>query len=205
MPEHIIANRITENDPTENPLESLRAALAFSSNEWAESRAGAWVWGIVLGWDDEDEPDSDAMAEVAARYRWAPEVVARLRRLHEAFNRLGGDAAAVSEISDGYHTISELYRYRMLYNAALFNEWARDGRYEVHKSQRHADGELCFGGSWFVVYAALPTGQISNHYPMADWDLFQVPEHTRAAEWDGHTPQDVDNRLARFLQGADRA
>ncbi|MBF6515287.1 hypothetical protein IU421_13450 [Nocardia cyriacigeorgica] len=104
------------------------------------------------------------------------------------------------ETSDGYHTFAELYHYRMLYNAALFNEWAAADRYVVHKSIRHADGELCFGGGWFVVYAQLPTGQISNHSEMTHWDRFRVPERDRAAEWDGHTPQQVAERLAAFLK-----
>ena len=45
------------------------------------------------------------------------------------------------QISDGFHTFDELYHYRMLYNAAFFN--SLEGKYEVHKSYRHADGELC--------------------------------------------------------------
>ena len=28
------------------------------------------------------------------------------------------------KISDGYHTFDELYEFRKVYNAALFNEWA---------------------------------------------------------------------------------
>ncbi|MBF6416928.1 WDGH domain-containing protein [Nocardia cyriacigeorgica] len=108
--------------------------------------------------------------------------------------------AVTPETSDGYHTFAELYHYRMLYNAALFNEWAAANRYAVHKSIRHADGELCFGGGWFVVYAQLPTGQISNHYEMTQWDRFRIPERDRADEWDGHTPQQVAERLAAFLK-----
>lgn len=56
------------------------------------------------------------------------------------------------EVSDGFHTFDELYHYRMLYNAAFFN--SLEGKYDVHKSYRHADGELCFGGGWFIVPAA---------------------------------------------------
>lgn len=41
------------------------------------------------------------------------------------------------EVSDGFHTFDELYHYRMLYNAAFFN--SLEGKYEVHKSYRHAD------------------------------------------------------------------
>ena len=71
------------------------------------------------------------------------------------------------ETSDGYHTFNELYEFRKLYNAALFNEWASQGKYDVHKSKFHADGGKCFGGGWFIVMAQLPTGQISNHYEIS--------------------------------------
>ena len=43
--------------------------------------------------------------------------------------------------------------------------------------------------------ATLPTGQISNHYELKDWDLFNVPERGRSEKWDGHTEKDVLNRL----------
>lgn len=98
--------------------------------------------------------------------------------------------------SDGYHTFDELYEFRKVYNAALFNEWANDKKYNVHKSMRHYTGEECFGGGWFIVVAQLPTGQISNHYEMHDWDLFKVPYvPTALFPFDGHTPQDVIERL----------
>ena len=97
--------------------------------------------------------------------------------------------------SDGYHTFNELYEFRKVFNAALFNEWSRQGKYNVHKSKKHSDGELCFGGGWFIVMATLPTGQISNHYKMKDWDLFECEERELADKWDGHTAQDVLKRL----------
>lgn len=100
------------------------------------------------------------------------------------------------KISDGFHNFDELYHYRMLYNAAFFN--SLEGKYEVHKSYRHADGELCFGGGWFIVMAYLPTGQVSNHYRIEDWNLFNIPERWKADEWDGHTPAEAANRLYRF-------
>jgi hypothetical protein len=83
--------------------------------------------------------------------------------------------------SDGFHTFKELYDFRREYNAALFNEWAQQGKYDVHKSWLHADGEKPFGGGWFVVIAQLPTGQISNHYTPEYWDRFQCEERERAA------------------------
>lgn len=103
--------------------------------------------------------------------------------------------------SDGYHTFKELYEFRKVYNIALFNTWAsghKEGfgvKYDVHKSKKHSDGEDCFGSGWFIVIAELPTGKISNHYELADWDLFNIPEKEKGNEFDGHTPQDVINRL----------
>jgi hypothetical protein len=98
--------------------------------------------------------------------------------------------------SDGYHTFNELYDFRKAYNAAFFNELHANNKCSVHKSWRHHDNELCFGGGWFIVVAVLPTGQISNHYEAKDWNLFAIPETEKAlVEFDGHTGKDVVERL----------
>jgi len=122
--------------------------------------------------------------------------------------------------SDGHHTFNELYEFRKTYNALLFNEWAKPymermdaiergaivqanlvlPKHDVHKSWKHNDGELCFGGGWFIVIAVLPTGQISNHYEAKDWDLFKVPKVEKAKyEFDGHTANDVLERLKSLV------
>jgi hypothetical protein len=113
-------------------------------------------------------------------------------------------------ISDGYHTFNELYNFRLVYNACLFNEWARLGLYDVHKSLRHYDGGHCFGGGWFIVSAMLPGGLISNHYDAAEfttiagkrvlaWDLFKIPAVAKAKyPFDGHDGNDVLKRLMQL-------
>lgn len=121
-------------------------------------------------------------------------------------------------ITDGYYTFKELYNYRMVYNAILFNEWAAhlttgEGfgqalfnvpKYDVHKSKRHYTGELCFDGNYFIVCAELPTGQISNHYHIDHWDLFKVPVTEKAKyKWDGHTPEDTFNRMKQHILNYD--
>lgn len=113
--------------------------------------------------------------------------------------KLAGDDIEKGSISDGYHTFNELYEFRKLYNAALFNQWADMGIYDVHKSWNHSDGELCFGGGWFIVMATLPTGQISNHYEEKDWELFRCEARLNANEWDGHTAQDVAVRIKDYI------
>ena len=120
-------------------------------------------------------------------------------RVQQGINKLNdnGCGGMVGKLSDGYHSFDELYEFRKLYNAALFNEWFKKGLYDVHKSKKHNDGEICFGDEkWFIVVAQLPTGQISNHYNMSDWDLFKCEETEKAKNpFDGHTPNDVLERI----------
>lgn len=130
-----------------------------------------------------------------------------LKQVQNEVDKLGVGGLK-GKLSDGYHTFDELYEFRKIYNAALFNEWAKQvdrwiddtpyftPKYDVHKSWKHNDGELCFGGGWFIVVAVLPTGQISNHYEAKDWDLFKIPEVEKAKyPFDGHTSNDVLQRL----------
>lgn len=119
------------------------------------------------------------------------------------------------DVSDGYHTFNELYRYRMLYNAALFKAirlWhmsslSGDGdafALRTGKSKRHHDGTEPFGGGWFVVWVTLPDGSvIFNHYRMEYWNLFSADEHDTAPEWDGSTPEQEADMLETWLRSAE--
>lgn len=116
----------------------------------------------------------------------------------------GGRAHVVSHArsvrleADENHSMPELYLYRMLYNAWAIRGWTAQG--VSFKSWRHADGELCFGGGWFIVGAYISgQGWVTNHYKAEAWDLFDAPEVDFAPEWDGHTPADAAERLLRGL------
>ena len=139
-----------------------------------------------------------------------------LREILQQAKAIHKEETTITEnTSDGYHTFKELYEIRKAYNVALFNEWASQlivekkmggaiveslGKYNIHKSWKHHDGELCFGGGWFIVVAILPTGQITNHYKAEDWDLFKIPEVEKALfPYDGHTTEDVIHRLLTLL------
>jgi hypothetical protein len=39
----------------------------------------------------------------------------------------------VGKVSDGFHPFDELYEFRKIYNAALFNEWAAQGKYSTYR------------------------------------------------------------------------
>lgn len=117
-------------------------------------------------------------------------------RSKKNFRRCGN--TEMTTLDEKEALIQELYELRMLYNAGFANS---DTSIKSVKSWRHSDGELCFGGGWFIVCMALPNiGQVSNHYQARDWDMFRIPEVTCAPEWDGHTSKDVICRLRSHHQ-----
>lgn len=87
----IFANDIPFTDGTDDPFKSLRDTLAFAVDDWAATRAMAWTWGIIEGWD------SESMGELAEQFKWTPEQTARLNRLHEAFARAAAHWALPTE------------------------------------------------------------------------------------------------------------
>lgn len=101
-------------------------------------------------------------------------------------------AVSSGEVSDGYHTFNELYRHRcLLFCMALI------GAAESFKSSKHSDGSEWEG--WFIAGAKLPGGWITYHLPNSMWLLCPAPEVSAAPEWDGHTPNDVCDRMEQFL------
>lgn len=100
------------------------------------------------------------------------------------------------EISDGYHTFNELYRHR----AALLIALMRSHPELSWFSEKHHDGSRYEG--FFIAGMDLPTGQISYHMKLDPWwDLLNDSEfmpRMYAPVWDGHTPDDVIDRLTRW-------
>lgn len=98
----------------------------------------------------------------------------------------------IGEMSDGYHTFNGLYYQRMVLFAALVKAY----KDKAWKSLRHEDGELCFGGGWFIVGIDTPEGSYTYHYEDKDWNRFDCVELPVAKHWDGHTEEDVTRLLS---------
>ena len=98
----------------------------------------------------------------------------------------------IGEMSDGYHTFNGLYYQRMILFAALVKAY----KDRAWKSLRHEDGELCFGGGWFIVGIDTPEGSYTYHYGDKNWDRFDCVELPVAKHWDGHTEEDVTRLLS---------
>lgn len=167
----------------------------------------------AIGAEKQFRPDADKIlisAHLEAMSDYLGELSARIR--DEGIEQEADEFDYPGDISDGYHTFNELYRYRMLYNAAFLNMYAghsiermSDGNdsivvRNVGKSKLHSDGTEPFGGGWFIVWFGTPNGSIiSNHYEMKYWDLFHIPEYSAAPEWDGSTPAQQADMLEQWL------
>ena len=111
------------------------------------------------------------------------------------------------QVSDGFHTMDELYDHRITLWIALCEMRANvmdanDSPYfeDVWRSKRHSDGDLAFGGKWFVLGIGKDKGeQITYHLPIEKWDECDFAETLETApEWDGHSPADVLERLSKL-------
>lgn len=93
------------------------------------------------------------------------------------------------EVSDGYHTMHELYQHRMALNIALFHAIDHIYRHsplgsswmhpKVFKSKKHhPEGEPMFEGYFivFVTVAELNGAWTSYHYKLKHWDEFKIRE-----------------------------
>jgi hypothetical protein len=96
----------------------------------------------------------------------------------------------LSSLSDGYHTFDELYTHRCLLFIALANA---SPMLRPWKSNLHGDGSKIEG--YFIAGITLPSGAITYHIPHECWGLLRVPVLSRSPKWDGHSSQDVINRL----------
>lgn len=112
------------------------------------------------------------------------------------------------EVSDGYHTFTELYEHRLALTVALFKVYDNyltplvRTSVKCWKSKLHSDGTM-FDGGYFVVGMSIipftgPVQQISYHYKLEHWNKFNVMELECAPEYDGHTGKDVIERLMKL-------
>ncbi|GGF38970.1 hypothetical protein [Williamsia phyllosphaerae] len=68
--------------------------MSFSSRDWGASADLAILWAVFCGWDDEDNPTESAYPELAERFGWAAEDVAKFRQFHAAIQSARSETPA---------------------------------------------------------------------------------------------------------------
>ncbi len=139
------------------------------------------------GWDDESKP----LPKMKTEEELVNESIQRLK------DRKYFDPNLVS---DGYHTFGELYEHRAILYIALLRRLFGDMEYRVSiwKSKRHSDGSQWDG--WFLLGTGTIKGtQITYHLPEKYWDDCDfASEVNEAPEFDGHTSDDVLERISKL-------
>lgn len=103
--------------------------------------------------------------------------------------------------SDGYHTFDELYRHRSALFLALCHGLAANpyGIHDVWRTKTHSDG-TSFPGMFVLGIGSRAGRQITYHMDMEYWERCDWAETLdRAPEFDGHTSEDVIERLGEFV------
>lgn len=95
--------------------------------------------------------------------------------------------------SDGYHTFDELYSHRHALFIALLHR-QQNKRPAAWKSRMHHDGTM-YDGMFIAGIGEKAGEQITYHMPVRLYKELHVQSRQYAPEWDGHTPEDVVERL----------
>lgn len=100
---------------------------------------------------------------------------------------------SVGQVSDGEYSFNDLYALRH----ALFIALCHTHHDLAWKSLVHEDGSMF--DRYFIAGIQLPEGMVTYHLPIELWEILQVEELGAAPTWDGHTAQDVVDRLLQGL------
>jgi len=104
-----------------------------------------------------------------------------------------GDA---KEVSDTKHSFGELYNHRIM----LFMAFMVMNPKISFRASYHNDGTFFEGN--FIAGMQLPQGQITYHIPLEYWNMLSdkgIKTQDFAPEWDGHSSDDVIERLYAFI------
>ena len=69
-----------------NPFDALRRAMYFSQKDWGKNRDDAWLWGIIIGWDDH------SLEKLSRKFCWDEEIVDFLKNANKEFKAAQGQA-----------------------------------------------------------------------------------------------------------------
>lgn len=123
------------------------------------------------------------------------------------------DTVDTNNVSDGYHTFGELYEHRIqnfitlcrtISNLRAYVQGLLQQPGDMTKfawmSTLHSDGTNYEG--WFILGLGMEKGeQITYHLPISKWEECAkfAQKLDKAPEFDGHTSQDVLDRLKNLV------
>lgn len=129
------------------------------------------------------------------------------KKPHDFQYLLAGDLEIwADDITDGYHSMNELYNHRYALFCALCKIYDNyitplNTRVKCWKSKMHSDGSMFpeyFIAGMTILQFSGTTKFITYHISMDWWDKFKVVTIDRAPPYDGHTSDDVIKMLSEL-------
>lgn len=116
--------------------------------------------------------------------------VLEINELINKYSQLG--IISSKDISDGHHTFRELYKQRLIMFCTVCNIFPELS----WKAKKHFDEENdpMFEGD-FIAGINTPEGVATYHIKLEYWDLFKIPEISKAPKYDNYTSEDVMKRM----------
>lgn len=77
--------QVPELDETITPMDSLdrlHNTIVFDSRDWSNTTVDAWIYGIVVGWDDA------SLLDLQEKFNWPVATVCMLKAMHEEYQLL---------------------------------------------------------------------------------------------------------------------
>lgn len=71
--------RTADEGSPENPLQALTMSICNSSKDFAEHKFDAYLYGIIVGWDD------DAYEVLKGQHGWSDDVIKYQKLLHQNY------------------------------------------------------------------------------------------------------------------------
>lgn len=74
------------NETHLDPLKSIHDTIVFDSRDWSVNKKDAWLYGIIVGWENEDpieelgETEDDALNEICSKHGFDKIRLKELRR-----------------------------------------------------------------------------------------------------------------------------
>lgn len=127
---------------------------------------------------------------------------AKIGEVNSFINLWKQNGGQVGQISDGFHSFDQLYQHRIELFITVCKQFrfAKDPTRVVWFSRKHSDGTEWAG--WFILGIGITKGhQITYHLPVDPyWNRVTAmfEELPQAPEWDGHTSDDVIERLKKL-------
>jgi regulator of replication initiation timing len=86
----------TDTEAIRGALDALNRVFVTNSRDWGANRTEAWLWGVVVGWDNDG--GNEALEHLATKFGWNRAAVAQLRTERAGFAQIEQLLTEVSEL-----------------------------------------------------------------------------------------------------------